>query len=881
MFFLTVPKTDTTDEKLTLLSSEEEADKSSWNKEPSQNENVENNCTSHESFSEDPRFTFNTDHSDEIGHPRTNETESLQSVFETDDGSESNEYSDDNNSDLLDDTDSADSVSSDDDACSVNNEQCESAQCSGSDMEKYCPLALLSFAMKYNLAGKCIDDLVLLYKSTSPQSKLWLPNNYKQLLEKTVFPGRQNYYTQHHYCMYCLELFPADNPNEYKCKTRGCKGLRYIGPENDQLDKTRKVQSFFVLADVRSQLKMILGKPHVWQSILDTKSRVLELQDKSHTLTDITDGESYKKVSKPGSFLDPRCPNVSVMFNTDGIPLYSSSKVKLWPIFMVINELPPVKRFVRGNAVLAGLWQGKCDVPFIQYLSAFGRSMNELHETGIDFVPHGSSMSINTKVAVLIGCVDLQAKAYIANMTAHNGQFGCLTCEEPGKSVKSGKGSCRCYPYRPEHERHPFRTTESINLSAEVATPKKRIKGVCGPSGLQYLPSFDFVTGIVPDYMHGVLLGVTKALLYKWLSPTCSKEPYFVGDKVSVISGHLKDISPPDYVERLPRDLEKHYLNLKATELQSWLLYYAIPCLRGILPDLYLEHFCLLSEGIHILLKDHIDSDDLLRAEYLLENFYEEFSQLYGENSCGLNVHNTCSHLVFYVRQWGPLFGWNCFAFEDFNAQILGYAHGTGDVTNQIIKRHMASLYVSNVNTKAIDEESVSECISKLTKRNDKSVKTTIQAVNCCVAGAEQKLMVDDTMKLFLLTQCHAGSIDHLKKILRISLCREKFYGIEYRKIRKRHCCFALTDSGNIVKILYFVRNVQENYVYAVCNTVETDPIPHIFPFSGHHIFVVNLLDDVIVIPANKLCQKVFFVEIGQTCYVTKAPNLFGYSVLR
>lgn len=31
---------------------------------------------------------------------------------------------------------------------------------------------------------------------------------------------------------------------------------------------------------------------------------------------------------------------------------------------------------------------------------------------------------------------------------------------------------------------------------------------------------FDIVLGMVQDYMHGCLLGVTKTLLYKWLSST-------------------------------------------------------------------------------------------------------------------------------------------------------------------------------------------------------------------------------------------------------------------------------------------------------------------------------------------------------------------------
>ncbi|KAH3725402.1 hypothetical protein DPMN_051235 [Dreissena polymorpha] len=31
-------------------------------------------------------------------------------------------------------------------------------------------------------------------------------------------------------------------------------------------------------------------------------------------------------------------------------------------------------------------------------------------------------------------------------MVQHNGEHGCITCEEPGKVYKQGKGHCQGYP---------------------------------------------------------------------------------------------------------------------------------------------------------------------------------------------------------------------------------------------------------------------------------------------------------------------------------------------------------------------------------------------------------------------------------------------------
>lgn len=61
---------------------------------------------------------------------------------------------------------------------------------------------------------------------------------------------------------------------------------------------------------------------------------------------DIYDGEEYKKHFHPGGFLaEPT--NFSLSFNTDGVSIYrTSSKGELWPVYLVINELPPKIRYL-------------------------------------------------------------------------------------------------------------------------------------------------------------------------------------------------------------------------------------------------------------------------------------------------------------------------------------------------------------------------------------------------------------------------------------------------------------------------------------------------------------------------------------------------------
>ena len=53
-------------------------------------------------------------------------------------------------------------------------------------------------------------------------------------------------------------------------------------------------------------------------------------------IEDIYDGTEYKRHI---SFLSNPA-NISFVLNTDGVAIYTSSKISVWPVWLVINELP-------------------------------------------------------------------------------------------------------------------------------------------------------------------------------------------------------------------------------------------------------------------------------------------------------------------------------------------------------------------------------------------------------------------------------------------------------------------------------------------------------------------------------------------------------------
>lgn len=63
-------------------------------------------------------------------------------------------------------------------------------------------------------------------------------------------------------------------------------------------------------------------------------------------IEDVYDGELYKKHACPGGFLsDPH--SISFLGNTDGVTLIRSNGYGVWPVYLTINEIPPLERCVR------------------------------------------------------------------------------------------------------------------------------------------------------------------------------------------------------------------------------------------------------------------------------------------------------------------------------------------------------------------------------------------------------------------------------------------------------------------------------------------------------------------------------------------------------
>ena len=255
-----------------------------------------------------------------------------------------------------------------------------------------------------------------------------------------------------------------------------------------------------------------------------------------------------------------------------------------------------------------------------------------------------------------------------------------------GIQIIRGKGNARVYPYDANQMERTHNQMELYALEAlEKTTPQY---GVKGPSILSKISHFDLVSGFVPDFLHCALLGVARQLVGLWFESRNHEDPWYIGQpsKQSLYDGCLHQIVVPKEIRRLPRSIgaREHW---KANEYKTFVLYYSLIVLRGILPSQFLNHYFLFVWSVHKLLGTTISSDDLSKVEAALDVFIVKMEELYGIGNCTFNVHQL-SHLVKSTKMCGPLWAVSTFTFESNNGTLKKMIQGTQYVSDQVCQTY-------------------------------------------------------------------------------------------------------------------------------------------------------------------------------------------------
>ncbi|XP_033472879.2 uncharacterized protein LOC117251031 [Epinephelus lanceolatus] len=404
-----------------------------------------------------------------------------------------------------------------------------------------CLLIIMAYVNCHKVTDKALSDLLKMFKLLCPDSLNTDCLNSVQKFKDFFFShSASSPIVLHTYCSNCFGSLEGEQLECLSCGT----------------SVSEERSSSFIEVPIEAQIRSLFLKPGFQEKL---NFRLSRKKKDPNNIEDIYDAEVYKQlVDGGGPLSDPK--NISLTWNTDGVPIFKSSKFSVWPFYCIINELSFMERTKRENMIFAGLWYGDSKPSMVTFLRPLSDTLSKLADNGILVQPAElTSEPFVCKVLTIAGTCDLPAKALVLNSVQYNEKFGCHKCEQPGETVKTGeRGHVHAFPYQHRDPKGPLRTNEKFVLDMKIANETKTtVKGVKGPCWLSKLKSYNLIKGTAIDYMHSVLLGVMRLLMVLWFSTEFSRQPFSMAKNAKEIDRRFQDISPPSST-RYPRSVASH-----------------------------------------------------------------------------------------------------------------------------------------------------------------------------------------------------------------------------------------------------------------------------------------------------------------------------------
>lgn len=293
---------------------------------------------------------------------------------------------------------------------------------------------------------------------------------------------------------------------------------------------------------------------------------------------------------------------IVINISTDGATLNGS--LQFWPIQYRIKN-------INSKPIIAGVYIGKlkpCDPH--KFMKQF---VNEV----VQVIQNGGISINDKKIPVRIRCfiADAPARALILNHKGHMSSNPCSKCKIEGfRAFNRMVFNVFDSPLRTDFEYKMCMDTEHHH----------------GENQFSILP-MGLVSNVPFEYMHLVLLAVTKKLIAAWLEGKYAVSK-LSARQINIISVRLCSASVycPREFSRRCRDIVE-YKTFKATEFHTFLTYTGSSVLHDVLTQNVYVHFLLLSCAIRILMSDVSSDEDISFAEKALKKFVILSENLYLE----------------------------------------------------------------------------------------------------------------------------------------------------------------------------------------------------------------------------------------------------------
>lgn len=329
--------------------------------------------------------------------------------------------------------------------------------------------------------------------------------------------------------------------------------------------------------------------------------------------------------------------------NIDGLPLFKSSNLSLWPILAKVVNISNIKVF------LVGAFLGSKKPTSVEnYLHDFVIEVKDLLENGLE---------VNDKTVKfsLRACIfDAPAKSFVCGIVGHTSFHGCTKCVQVGKKINNVT---------------VFDTKSGSLLTDQDFLERKNLYFHQNYFWTRKTPleeiGVKMISQIPVDPMHLIDLGVTRKFLMRLIENKVLPCYKINTDIKTSTSNHLISLSSfiPKEFSRKPRCFNE-IRNWKAVEYRQFILYTGICVLKNKVHEDVYYTFLLLHCAYRLLCCPRSFIANISTAQDLLESFVENFPRIFGDDSVTYNVHHLL-HITSSVKELGIITNFSAYNFEN------------------------------------------------------------------------------------------------------------------------------------------------------------------------------------------------------------------------
>eukprot|EP00734_Pompholyxophrys_sp_LG126_P000257 Pompholyxophrys_sp_v1_NODE_74_length_2407_cov_37.196003.p1 type:complete len:414 gc:universal NODE_74_length_2407_cov_37.196003:1297-56(-) len=186
-------------------------------------------------------------------------------------------------------------------------------------------LLILIYAFRYNLSNAAISGMLIVLEFAMTETDF---HSSLYFLRKHFQPSHA--YTLSHFCNHCSSPLPTD---KHVCTTDLCPA------------KEKSNVGMFSIMDLKDLIQTKLLRP----SFVELRKYKTERhKQQADNLEDIMDGQKW--VRNKNTY--DRDESIVVGLNADGVPLFKSSNLSMWAVWMVYYDIPPSQRYKHHNMSL-------------------------------------------------------------------------------------------------------------------------------------------------------------------------------------------------------------------------------------------------------------------------------------------------------------------------------------------------------------------------------------------------------------------------------------------------------------------------------------------------------------------------------------------------